>query len=314
MRYWMMSSSDWSDPIGPLGPPIFNKTINGRWIRYLNSGTSGYTLGTQSLYVTTTLSNFLGNALMAYQTALKEFGNRAQSSLGVNPPYTLQRQGTSEELAARYDLSLRSSVKTVKTRKPVINVECAGHPPGTPDLPLRHDRMSWPPWDTDPIKSTQWSVPSSDYTNSMTNLNSTIVNSSVIDISQFGDIKPSLGIFFSTPEVKTSGPGCPYCKEANTNTNYSSYTCTIDARWVETRAFSDASSGERAIFDFNSSPISDTFHEQKQANFSAPPMYMSQSWTESLTVPWMDDILKPVPSTNRTVFDIIGQRCLDTHT
>lgn len=286
MRHWMMYNNLIAQNSNGFAP-TFNRTIQEGWIRYMNGQSPIAYVGMRGVYMTSTLSNFLGNVLLANEAALYDYSSNAQVAFGVEGGEgTIQRKYSSSELAARYDMTLRSGGKPITARKPLVSVECIGHLAGTKMLPLPHDRMTW-------------NVPASDYTDLIVDTKSTIVNSSLIDIAQFGDIKPSLGVFFSAPETKGGE-------------NSSLYTCTIDARWMETRAFSDASSGARAIFDFNPSPTQQAVSEGVKRIFSNPPMYMSSTWTKALTVPWIDSILAPTPS-SRTIFDVIGQGCLDAN-
>ena len=267
-------------------------------------------VGIQSVYATSTLSNFLGNALFAYEDRVTEIGRFAQSVLGIDDGSTVQSK-EKDNLAARYDLSLRAGRKYFPSRKPLVEVECAGHPKSVTKLPLLHDRMMFPPWTTAPISTTQWSVSSSDYKDLRGELNSTLVNSTWIYNEQFGDVKPSLGAIFLTPEIQAAGL-CYQCPEPSYNFSY--YTCAVDARWMATKVFSDASMGKRAIFDSVPNPI-DSFGVDGDLGKAAPmtPLYLAESWTKALDVPWIDSITNKV-ATNRTVLDTIGQKCLEANT
>lgn len=264
----------------------------------------------QSVYATSTLSNFFSNALFAYEDRVQEFGRYGKRILGIDDAGTIQSKEESQ-LAARYDLSLRAGGTSFPSRKPLVEVECAGHSKYETILPLLHNQMMFPPWTSAPINAVQWSVSVSDYKSRRGDLNSTVVNSSWIDIEQFGDVKPSLGAVFFTPEIISPG-GCYYCE--NQGNNFSSYTCTVDARWMATKAFSDASMGRRAIFDSVPNPIG-SFSVDRDLKKAAPltPLYLAESWTKALDVPWIDSITQIV-ATNRTVLDTIGQKCVEANT
>ena len=292
------------------GLPQINKTIEGSWLRYMVGQSSEVNVGIQSVYTTSTLSNFFGNALFAFEDRLREFGRDGKRILGTSGAGTIQFK-EEDKLAARYDLVLRAGGKTFPSRKPLVLVECGGHSKEKATLPLPHGQMYIAPWTAAPISSAQWSVSASNYTALQGDLNSTVVNSTWIYNEQFGDVKPSLGAVFFTPETMFPG-GCYSC--ADRNTNFSSYTCTIDARWMATKAFSDASMGRRAIFDSVPNPLG-SFSVDGDLKKAAPltPLYLSESWTKALDVPWIDSITHAVV-TNRTVLDTIGQKCLEANT
>jgi len=82
--------------------------------------------------------------------------------------------------------------------------------------------------------------------------------------------RPSLGAFFATPET-VFGPG---------NGSYSLYSCTIDARWLYTHAFLDASSGQAIIYDANPNPNGDLINSvfgSGPAVAALPSIYISDS-------------------------------------
>jgi hypothetical protein len=305
MRQWMMDD-DLFFVMPEMGSePSINRTIQESWIRYMVGQSSFVNQGIHSVYSASTLSNFLGRALFAYDELLSSF---TQSVLDVNGPNTIQTED--DNLLARYDLSLRAAGRAVTTRKPLVEVECAGYPADSTSLTLVHDRMFWPPWTSDPFASAEWIVASSEYSGLSVDLNSTLINSSWIDIEQFGSVKPSLAAIFATPET-ISTLGYP-----TRNQNFSLYTCTIDARWMPTRAFSDASSGHRAIFDSNPNPegaIITSILGVGPTPDALPNMFIADSWAKLLNVPWTDSVAFPVP-TNRTILDTIAQKCLDKNT
>ncbi|RDW75517.1 hypothetical protein BP6252_06659 [Coleophoma cylindrospora] len=298
-RKWLLDTglfSGWEN-----GQPTINTTIEESWIRYVVGTASMVNVGTQSVYLTSTLSNFLGRALFAYDDHLQ---NVRATNLGIYGSTTLQSEEDSN-LLARYDLSFRAAGKEIATRKPLVEIECAGYPSNSTSLSFLHNTMVWPPWQEEPIFSTEWSVSTSDYANLSMDLNSTIVNSSWVDIAQFDGIKPSLAAIFTTPEtVYQSG----YHKYSN----QSFYTCTIDARWMPTKVFTDASSGKAAVFDFFPDPNGPILAELDNGPVpdSMPSLYIAESWTKLLDVPWMDSVAFPVP-TNRSILDTIGQKCLE---
>src|SRR4051794_39489778 len=102
-------------------------------------------------------------------------------------------------------------------------------------------RMS--PWDSEPIYSTQWSVPTTTYSGLSTDLNSTIVNSSFIGSEQFGALKPSLGAIFATPEILHTGTFI------DSLLPWSYFVCTFDARWVQTQTYLVMASPEQTVYD-----------------------------------------------------------------
>ena len=291
------------------GETTFNRTIQGNWVRYMVGQTSGKNTNLQSLYATSTLSNFFGNALFAYEDLVSDTGRSAQTILGVDNAGTLQSK-KKDKLGARYDLTLRGGRKPFPSRKPVVEVECAGNTRDKTLLPLPHGSMIFSPWTVDPIKSAQWSISASDYTNLRGDLNSSTVNSSWIYNEQFGEVKPSLGAVFLAPEVLTRS-SCYSCAEKSYN--FSSYTCTIDARWMATKAFSDVAAGKRAIFDSAPNPVK-PFEMNGDLEKAAPlnPLYFDESWVKALEVPWVESIIQRVP-TNRTILDTIGQKCLEAN-
>jgi hypothetical protein len=268
----------------------------------------------QSVYLASTLSGFLGDLLFGFDDAIRRFGSNANQILGVPGKETTLQDNVKQNLGLRYDLAIGREGQGMKVRKPMVSVECAGHPADAEDLPLLHDRMLWPPWNVEPLKSARWKVQASSFSKSIGDLNSTFVNASLIEIEQFGNLKPSLGVFFSTPEIRTPYSGkCYNCGDANPNRNHSMFTCTVDARWIPARAFSDSSYGLRSIFDSNPDPLDAIGPDPKGRLESAPNLYLSSSWSKALAVPWVGDLLNPSPS-NRTMLDVIGQRCLDAST
>jgi hypothetical protein len=174
-------------------------------------------------------------------------------------------------------------------------------------LSLPHDRLLWP--SSPDFSNTQWNYPASGFSNLLIDRNSTIVNSSWVDIEQFptDQPRPSLGVFFATPETFFDG----YFKG-----NFSQYSCTIDARWAYTHAILDASSGQSIIFDANPNPDSallKSLFAVGPAPAAPPSLRISKSWSAALNPPWIDSITSTVPG-GRTILDTIGQICFDRHT
>ena len=314
IRHWIMNSDDLFTIVD--AEPSINRTIEGGWLRNLVGQHSMVNQGLQSVYVTSTLSNFYGDTLIAYENLVEGFGAYKSTILGVANGKGTVQSATQPEFAGRYDLTLRSGGKNFPSRKPLVEVECAGHTKDATSLPLLHDRMIYPPWNEDPIFSTQWSVLSSDYSSLVGDLNSTIVNATWIPNEQFGNVKPSLGAIFSTPEVLAAG-GTYTVEEGMRSANFSYYTCTIDARWMPTKAFSEVSNGIRTVIDALPNPIGSELRaalgpESKHMS-ALPLLFLAESWVKALDVPWIDSIATKVP-TNRTVLQVIGQRCLDSNT
>jgi len=70
-------------------PPYINKTVQEGWVRSLVGQAGDVNQGVSSLYLASTLSTFLGNALTAYSTLMGSFED---TSLGINPPETIQQK------------------------------------------------------------------------------------------------------------------------------------------------------------------------------------------------------------------------------
>jgi hypothetical protein len=171
---------------------------------------------------------------------------------------------------------------------------------------LPHGTFLWP--SSPDFTNTQWSFPASAFSSLSVDLNSTVVNLNWVGIENFpnNQPRPSLGAFFATTET-VFGPG---------NGSYSLYSCTIDARWLYTHTFLDASSGQAIIYDANPNPNGDLIKSVfggGPAVAALPSIYISDSWSIALNPPWTDSITSPVPS-NRSVLDMIRQICLDKHT
>jgi hypothetical protein len=302
IRTWMQDDTLFAISDQVDQPPYINKTIQEGWVRSLVGQPGDVNQGVSSLYLASTLSTFLGNALTAYSTLM---GSLQYGNLGILE--TIQQK---DDFLGRYDLSLRSAGKRISTRKPVVEVQCTGWPTDATNMSLDHSEMVYPPWTSDPIFNTDWSISAADFATLAIDNNSTLVNSSWINIEQFGSLKPSLGAYFATPELVAKG-----CVFGQATCNYSQYTCTIDARWMPTRAILDGSSGKQIVADANPNPIGPAFDDLN--NGPAPPSYpsvfISESWSQLLSVPWIDSITNPVPS-NRTILDTIGQKCLDKNT
>lgn len=318
MRYWLMNNDFYNFTTPGRSaepPPIFNRTINVDWLRYLACRPSSSSLRFRSLYTATSMSNFVGRALFGFEDSLKGFGWWAWKIFGVQ----VEEQGTpttfewfhSKDKAERFDLSLRSANTDVPIRKPFVMIECAGYAAENESIVLLHDQMFWPPWNRAPIADAEWRINISEFSSITGGSNSTTVNSSIIDTSRFGDVKPSLGVYYAMPEIVAAGPGCAGC-QYNPNTNYSNFVCTVDARWMPSGAFSDASAGERGIFDVNSSSIDAAFMREATRD-DLPNIYVSEAWTNAITVPWVDSVLTS-DVMQRSMLDIIGQKCLDANT
>jgi hypothetical protein len=94
---------------------LLNKMIEDGWVRYIVGQSPPVFVGDQSSYVASTLSNFLGKALMSFSTLLE---NISPGGMGYGDfDTTLQR---TESILARYDLSFRSAGKQIATRKPLV--------------------------------------------------------------------------------------------------------------------------------------------------------------------------------------------------
>lgn len=297
LRRWMMDE----DLFAHVSPRI-NKTIQGTWTRYLVGALPDSTSG-EIFYAATTLSTFLGNALITYHRLVSTFGQQAFTIIAVGSPTTVQAM-ESDSLASRYDLSLRVGDKTIPTRRPFVAVECAGYTARTSTLPLLHGGLQQ-------LSSSNWSISASDYSDLIVDLNSTKVNSSWINIEQFGDVKPSLGAFFSMPEA-TNPTRCLICNYT-TGRDYSLYTCTIAANWMTTRVFTDASSGTNSVHDFDLNPLGTRQKDNQKNQVYGPQIVLSESWVKALDVPWIDSIADP-ETTNRTLLGTLAQECLHRNT
>jgi hypothetical protein len=99
-------------------------------------------------------------------------------------------------------------------------------------------------------------------------------------------------------------------------TNRSWYACTIDARWMPTNTFWDSSSGTAAVFDSNPNPVAAIDPDADLSGlhpYAYDVVSIDASFANILTVPWVDSLTDPTP-TNRTILDIIGQKCVDSNT
>ena len=310
IRYWMQHDDLFAIPPNE-GPATINKSIEeigsqgNPFLRYMVGQTSSVNQGDQMVYLTSTLSKFLANLLVSYGTVLTMVGSDI-NLFGYDAYSTIQAADI--ELLARYDLSFVAAGKTVTIRKPLVEVECAGYAGNATSLALQHSRMAWPPYTNDPIASADWEIQTSDYASLSSDINSTIVNSSFVDVSQFGSVAPSLAALFSTPQIISGYEG---------RINRSLYTCTIDARWMPTTAFWDSSSGTAAVFDSNPNPNA-AINVDSDSSALYPEPLPAISFTQSfasniLATPWIDSILSPEPI-NRTILDVIGQKCIDSNT
>ncbi|KAG4431762.1 hypothetical protein IFR05_012761 [Cadophora sp. M221] len=285
-----------------------NVTIQGKWNRYIVGHDALFKRGSSDSYASSTLSTFLGDAMLAYHSILSYFSS--QNIGKSNGLGTLQRE--TEELRARYDLSFRNNGKKVHTQKPVVEVQCKGLPSNSTSFTLPHDMLTMGDWATDPILSAEWSVPLSDYPDISTDFNSTIVNASIIHSEQFGNVKPSLGAIFATSEILHSD-----IINGESSAPWAFFVCTFNARWMKTDTYLEIASIERTVFDSFPDPRDNGYTERLpgdgQRDVSSVMMYISESWANLLNVPWVDSLATPTP-TNRTILDTIGQKCLDKHT
>ncbi|KAH7319464.1 hypothetical protein BKA65DRAFT_102540 [Rhexocercosporidium sp. MPI-PUGE-AT-0058] len=275
------------------------------WNRYLVGSANAINQGSNTSFATSSLSTFLGNAMLAYDRVLSGF--RPQKIGIYEGKGTIQ--GEKGQLRARYDLSFESAGKNIPTRKPFVETQCQGFPANSTSFVLPHDRMRMSPWNSEPIYSTQWSVPTTTYSGLSTDLNSTIVNSSFIGSEQFGAIKPSLGAIFATPEILhglTSFIDSPL--------PWSYFVCTFDARWVQTQTYLVMASPEQTVYDsFPDPPGKFVATDEDPGDVQATPAYINESWANLLNMPLIDSISNPIP-TNRTILDTIGQKCVDERT
>ncbi|KAF8847491.1 hypothetical protein BDZ45DRAFT_811538 [Acephala macrosclerotiorum] len=295
-------------------PQTINKSLeettamggpSGNFLRYMVGQTSSVNVYDQSVYLTSTLSKFLAKALVSYGNVLQAVGI-GSSVFGYNDEGGTIQDTEANTLLARYDLSFNSGGKTIATRKPVVEVECAGYAPENTSLALLHSEMAWPPWTSDPIASAEWDVQTSEYSSLAQDLNSTIVNSSFVDVSQFGSVAPSLAAVFATAQITSEGG----------RTNRSWYACTIDARWMPTTTFWDSSSGTAAVFDSNPNPNAAIEVDAELSGlhpYALDMVSIDTSFADLLAVPWADSLIDPTP-TNRTILDTIGQKCFDANT
>ncbi|CZR55611.1 uncharacterized protein PAC_05499 [Phialocephala subalpina] len=313
IRYWLQHD-DLFIIYGGSGPQVINKSLeettplggpSGNFLRYMVGQTSFVNRYDQSVYLTSTLSKFLAKSLVSFGNVMQAVGI-GNSVFGYNDGYPTIQESEADTLLARYDLSFISGGKTIATRKPVVEVECAGAPPENTTLALLHDRMVWPPWTSDPIASAEWEINTSDYATLAQDLNSTVVNSSFVDVSQFGSVAPSLAAVFASPLISVAGG----------RSNRSWYTCTIDARWMPTNTFWDSSSGTAAVFDSNPNPNAAVTVDSEQSGlhpYALDMVSIDTSFADILTVPWVDSLIDPTP-TNRTILDTLGQKCFNSNT
>jgi hypothetical protein len=111
MRRWLMIEEE----LFNVGYASFNKTIEDGWVRYMVGQSPPVFVGTQSSYIATTLSNFLGSALMSFSTLLESIDPDVMDS--ANGPTSIQ---STESVLARYDLSFRSAGNQIASRKPLV--------------------------------------------------------------------------------------------------------------------------------------------------------------------------------------------------
>ncbi|KAE9374316.1 hypothetical protein N431DRAFT_556649 [Stipitochalara longipes BDJ] len=297
MRRWLMTD----EGLSGIESNNLNKSIeDGGWVRYMVGTGPPVFRGTQSSYIASTLSNFLGKALVSFSSLLQSI---SPSTMGGGD-FTTTIQ-TAEDILARYDLSFRSAGKQIATRKPLVEIECSGYPAGTEFLGLPHDMFFLA--SSPDFSNTQWSYPASDFASLSVDPNSDIVNSSWVNSELFlsDQPRPSLGALFATPETFFGQNG-----------SYSLYSCAIDARWTYTQALLDASSGQPIVFDGNPDPngaLVTSITGVGPVPATLPSIQISESWSAAINPPWIDSITSPVPG-NRRILDTIGQICLDSYT
>ncbi|PVH87104.1 hypothetical protein DL98DRAFT_525846 [Cadophora sp. DSE1049] len=302
MRQFMLDQELFSFP----APSSINITMPGKWNRFLVGHVGTVMQGSSSSYVTSSLSTFLGDAMLGYHDALSSFNPQGIGSFEGKGAMQYEEN----DLRARYDLSFQVDGEKFPTRKPFVESQCHGLPANSSSLTLPHDRMLAGGWGSEPIASTAWTVPYSAYSNLSGDLNSTMVNSSLIagDAEYFGEIRPSMAAIFATPEIMHSGT---YLESTEP---WSFFACTFNARWMETETHLEIARPESTVYDSSPDPEVPGYLDPDQTkDLPAMPAYIGDSWANLLNVPYIDSLATPVPG-NRTILDAIGEACLEKHT
>jgi hypothetical protein len=120
MRRWLMADEELFNIDDHNGAwRNINKSIeDGGWVRYVVGASSPASVTMQTSYVASSLSNFLGKALMSYSNLLEIL---TPSTLGIGGSGihgSLQSRG---KTLARYDLSFLSDRTQVGTQKPLVS-------------------------------------------------------------------------------------------------------------------------------------------------------------------------------------------------
>ena len=137
-------------------------------------------------------------------------------------------------------------------------------------------------WGSEPIASTTWTVPFSAYSNLSVDLNSTIVNSTLIagDSEYFGEVRPSMGAIFATPEILHSGTF------QESTEPWSFFACTFNARWMETETHLEIAPPESTVYDSSPDPQVPGYIDPDQTkDLPAIPAYIGESWANLLNGP-----------------------------
>lgn len=170
------------------------------------------------------------------------------------------------------------------------NIFIKGLSASSSTLVLPHNKLKSGNWNSDPIASTAWAVPVSEVSDLSMDLNSTVVNSTLIasDAKYFGDIKPSLAAIFATPEIwHTTVYGeslepWPY------------FACTFNARWMKTKTYLEVANPESTVYDSIPDPDVPGYTDpDNDQDLPSLPAYIEESWANLLNVPWVDSLETP---------------------
>ncbi|KAL2063661.1 hypothetical protein VTL71DRAFT_5466 [Oculimacula yallundae] len=286
-------------------PSSINITMPGKWNRYMIGHDGKVYRGTMGSYLTSSLSVFLGDAMLGYHNVLSSIGT--QWLTGNDGKGTVQHED--KKLRARYDLSFKAGPKEILTRKPLVEAQCSGFPGNSTSLILPHGQMSGGNWALDPIASTVWTIPFANFSTLSADLNSTIVNTTFIasDADFFPASKPSLAAIFATPKIYHLDNGF----EDKGPLSY--FACTFNARWMVTKTYLEIAVPESTVYDSSPDPEAGFYVSEGGQDISSLPALIAGSWADLLNAPWIDSLENPEP-TNRTILDIIGQQCINTHT
>jgi hypothetical protein len=158
------------------GQPAINLTVDSGWRRQIIGSERPIYQNIYSSYTARTLSNFLGRALKSFD----------QDLLMFDIPYTNKAniQRLDEKLLARYDLSLISGGKKIPTKRPRVEVQCAGFQADAGEVTFPQNFGS--------SRGAALTVPSSQFRDLSANPDSQAVNFTWIDVTQFRDSNPSL--------------------------------------------------------------------------------------------------------------------------